>query len=83
MGILTGPLARVNSDNLYVRQGPGTNYPQVGALAQGDRVPIVGHNADFTWWAVSYGSGTGWVFASLVIVEGDTSQVPLVAAPAP
>jgi uncharacterized protein YgiM (DUF1202 family) len=83
MGILTGPVARVNAASLYVRQGPGTNYPSVGSLAEGDRVQIVGYNAERDWWAVSYGGGTGWVFASLVIVEGDTSQVPLVAAPPP
>ncbi len=85
MGILpvTGAVARVNSTSLNVRQGPGTNYPTVGTLYMGDQVPIVGHNVDNTWWVVSYGTGTGWLLASLVITEGDLTQVPLVAAPPP
>jgi hypothetical protein len=81
MGILSGPFARVNTPSLIVRQGPGTTYLPVGDLAQGEQVLIVGRNADTSWWAVSYADGTGWVFASLVIVEGDASQVPLAAAP--
>jgi len=84
MGILSaGPVARVNTGSLYVRQGPGTNYAPVGTLTQGEQVSIVGHNADSSWWAVSYGGGIGWVLGSLVITEGDLSQVPLVAAPSP
>jgi hypothetical protein len=81
MGILSGPLARINTSSLNVRQGPGTNYAPVGTLVQGDQVQIVGRNADSSWWAISYENGTGWVIASLVITEGDVSQVPLVAAP--
>jgi hypothetical protein len=81
MGILSGPLARINTSSLNVRQGPGTNYAPVGTLVQGDQVQIVGRNADSSWWAIQYGNGTGWVIASLVIPEGDMSQVPLVAAP--
>jgi uncharacterized protein YgiM (DUF1202 family) len=83
MGILAGPVALVNVPSLNVRQGPGTNYAAVGTLVQGDQVQIVGHNADSSWWAISYANGTGWVIASLVIAEGDVSQVPLVAAPPP
>ncbi len=81
MGILSGPIARINTSSLNVRQGPGTNYAPVGTLVQGDQAQIVGRNADSSWWAIQYGNGTGWVIASLVITEGDMSQVPLVAAP--
>jgi hypothetical protein len=76
-----GPVARVNVGNLNVRQGPGTTYPTVGTLAQGEAPDIVGRNEDSTWWAISFGGGTAWVFSDLVTVEGDVSQVPLVAAP--
>jgi hypothetical protein len=75
------PTAVVSTPSLNVRQGPGTSYPSVGALVQGDRVTVVGRNADSSWWAVTYGGGTAWVFAGLVTIEGDVSQVPLVAAP--
>lgn len=75
------PTAQVNAETLNVRQGPGTNYPTVGTLSQGDRVEIVGRNADSTWWAINFSSGTAWIFAALVTPQGNLSQVPLVAAP--
>ena len=78
----SGIPATVNTAELYVRQGPGTAYPTVGILHQGDTIQIVGRNADSSWWAVSYESGTAWVFAGLTSPQGDVSQVPLVAAPA-
>ncbi len=77
------PAVRVNTPTLNVRQGPGTNYPVVGVLSQGDQVPLVGRNADSSWWAVAYGSGTAWVFAGLTTTEGSTERLPLVAAPPP
>lgn len=81
LGILTGPPARVISASLNLRQGPGTAFPSVGELQQGDLIQIIGRNADSTWWAVLYRGGTAWVFAELVEPQGDTSQVPLVATP--
>ena len=76
-----GPVARGNVGDLNVRQGPGTTYPTVGTLAQGEALDIVGRNEDSTWWAISFGGGTAWVFSELVTIEGDVSQVPVVAAP--
>jgi uncharacterized protein YraI len=67
--------------SLNVRQGPDTRYPTVGTLPQGEQVQILGRNEDSTWWAVSFGGGTAWVFAELVTVEGDVSQVPVLPAP--
>jgi hypothetical protein len=78
---LTGVTAQINTPELNVRQGPGTNYPTVGTLRQGEQVQIVGRNTDSTWWAIAYSSGIAWVFAELTIPDGDVSQVPLVAAP--
>lgn len=81
LAILPGVAAHVTSADLNVRQGPGTSYPVVGSLRQGDVVEIVGRNAASDWWAITYSSGTAWVFASLLQPEGDVSHVPLVAAP--
>lgn len=79
--VLPGVAARVNSPDLNVRQGPGTAYPVVGSLRQGDVVEIVGRSGDNVWWAITFRSGTAWVFANLVQPDGDVSQVPLVAVP--
>jgi hypothetical protein len=76
-------VARSNVPNLNVRQGPGTSYPAVGTLQQGGTVPVVGRNSDSTWWAVTFSGGTAWVFAGLTTVDGNTSGLPLVAAPGP
>jgi hypothetical protein len=75
------PTARVDAATLNVRQGPGTNYPTVGTLSQGDRVEIVGRNAESTWWAINFSSGTAWIFAALATAQGNLSQIPLVAPP--
>ena len=82
-GAAAGPVARAAVAGLNVRQGPGTDYPAVGTLLLTDRVPVVGRSADSSWWAIAYAGGTAWTFAELTIVEGDVSQVPLVAAPPP
>lgn len=81
LGILSGPTAVVSVAELNVRQGPDTRYPSVGTLQRGDRIEIIGRNADGSWWAIAYRGGSAWVFAELVTPEGDISGVPLVASP--
>ena len=70
---------------LNVRSGPGLNYSVIGTLKQDQPVPITGQNAAGSWWQVKLVDGRqGWVTGqtNLVSVEGDTSKVPQVAAPA-
>ena len=68
-----------------LRGGPGTNYPIVGQSAAGQRLEIVGRNADTSWWQVCCIQGKGiWVAASVVSTDGDTSGVVVVQdIPAP
>ena len=73
--------ASVTYLELNVRQGPGTNYPAVTTLAQGDPVTIIGRSADNTWLAISFDGGAAWVIAESVDFTGDVGQLPLVAAP--
>jgi hypothetical protein len=71
--------------NLNVREGPGTDYPVIGRLAENQSLPITGRNAETTWWQVVYPPGSnerGWVsgdpqFTSASHIEG----VPLAPAP--
>ena len=76
-----GPVARITNNEVNVRQGPGTTYPTVGVLNFGDEAIIMGRNEDSSWWAISFGGGTAWIFAALTDVQDDVSQLPLVAAP--
>lgn len=80
---INGPQVTILSATLNVRGGPGTTYPLVGVLKESDVVAIVGRNADRSWWVIQSGPLRGWIINSptYMTVSGDTSGVPLVAAP--
>ena len=82
-GTPTGPVISVLAPNLNVRSGPGTNYPVIGSLKTDEVVSIVGRNTDSSWWVIQSGALRGWVINTTVYVQvsGDTSKIPLVAAP--
>lgn len=73
--------------NMNVRSGPGTGYPVVGAGATGDTAKVIGRNADSSWVQVEYpksADGTGWLYASLLQINGDPQTVDVVnVAPPP
>jgi hypothetical protein len=73
----------VTNPNLNIRAGPGTNYPIIGALKDGDIATIVGRNADRSWWYILKEPARGWVISLSAYsqVIGDTANVPLVASP--
>jgi len=81
---------------VYVRSGPGTNYPAYGIAEEGARGLAIGISEDGNWWAVRInpelvGVGFGWVAVSLVdeenIPENPTvikaSEAPQYVAPPP
>jgi hypothetical protein len=81
-------LLTLNIPAINVRAGPGTQYNQVGQLAQGNPVEIVGQ-ADVgqgTWWQIPFASapdGLGWVSADPSLVTASNGDsVPIVNAPA-
>ncbi len=64
-----------------IRSGPGLNYPVIGALNANTAAPIVGRNADASWWQISLtGDETGWVSNS-VVRASNTEAVPVAQAP--
>src|SRR5512133_172985 len=71
---------------LNVRQGPGTNYPIVGALHRGDQRTVSGRDAGGAWYQVPVlagGAQLGWVFATFVQLSGDATTLPIISVPAP
>jgi uncharacterized protein YraI len=70
----------VASSALNVRSGPGTDYPIIAALQQGEIANITGKNTNGDWWEIALANGqTGWVFGSLVTTAGDTTGVAVAA----
>lgn len=78
----TGPTVFPRVDNVNLRAAAGTNSAVVGRLRIGESLPIVGRNADGSWWRVRTDGGTAWIAAS-VALAAKTADVPVVTAAAP
>jgi hypothetical protein len=63
------------NSTVNVRNGPGTNYNAIGALAAGQGFDITGKNAAGSWLQFDYNGRPGWVSADLVTVSGDAGSV--------
>ena len=70
--------------NANIRGGPGTVYDVLGNLVQNQSADILGRNSNSSWWVIEFApgpGGQGWIANSIVTVFGDTSNIPIVAAP--
>lgn len=78
-----GPMATVNSeqDQVNVRGGPGTDYPIVGVLVAGQRIPALGRSPGGDWVNISYPGiegGVAWVYSYYVTVD---RELPIIEPP--
>jgi heat shock protein HslJ len=76
-GTVTAP------DGIFLRTGPGTDYPYVGAAPLGATGEIIGVSQDGQWWLVNTPNlpeGQVWVSATFVEAT-NTEAVPVVTAP--
>jgi len=79
----TVPMAIVNIGS-NCRLGPSTEYnPPLAVLTDGQKAEIKGRNSNSSWWYIQIPgkSGQCWIFGQNVNVTGDTSTIPVVAAP--
>ncbi|MFQ5612664.1 MAG: SH3 domain-containing protein [Anaerolineae bacterium] len=76
------PNVTASDGNVNIRNGPGTNYQRIGSLRQGQSAPVVGRNADASWWQIATAAGQGWV-ADSVVTAANTGGVPEVETPPP
>jgi len=72
-------------DVIYIRSGPGVNYPAYGLAQKGETGEVIGVSADRNWWVVrlptdKVASGQGWVSADWVQTSG-AENVPVIPAP--
>jgi hypothetical protein len=67
------------------RFGPGTTYLSIGGLRVGETAPILGTNADHTWWQIQtpreLPGSLCWIRYTVVTASGDLSLVPVVPTP--
>ena len=78
------PTATVRYESVNVRAGPGLEYPTIGAKSFGETCAIIGRTVRSDWWQIRCPDGTiGWISDDVVRVSGDTSNVPMIAAPPP
>ncbi len=66
-----------------VRNGPGTAYPKIGQLQEGQEFEVTGKNADGDWWQFDFNGKPGWVAASMVETNAAANDVQVAQAPAP
>jgi N-acetylmuramoyl-L-alanine amidase len=61
---------------LNVRSGPGLSYDILTVIGFGETYPIVGRNADGSWWQLNVNGLIGWVSGALIAVNNE-QQVPI------
>jgi len=71
-------MAIVQAEVLNVRSGPGTNYPVIASVKQGDSLQVMARNQDANWIEIMLSSGRrGWVAVWLVQHGFAIEAVPL------
>lgn len=73
----------VQVQRLNVRQGPGTTYPVIGTVSQGETVTILSRNEFGDWWRACCISGTtqdGWMAAQFITPNFDLGQANVLIA---
>jgi uncharacterized protein YraI len=82
----SGPLLRVganaDSNQINVRNGPGTEYDKVGVLLVGQTAVAKGRSVGGSWILIDYPGtpgGVAWVYASLVDIA--PGELPIIEPP--
>jgi uncharacterized protein YraI len=71
--------------NVYVRSGPGANYPAYGIASAGASAWVIGVSEDGAWWVVrlnpeNVGAGYGWVMGEYTQAS-NVENVQVIATP--
>jgi uncharacterized protein YraI len=79
-------IVTMEQDQINVRAGPNTDYPIVGILIAGQRVPALGRSVGGDWVQIVYPGvvgGVAWVYSPLVTIDGGLSVVEPPPTPTP
>lgn len=72
--------ALVNTGYLNLRSGDGPEFTIVGRVAGGDKLVVLGRNANLSWWLVQAGDIVGWALGDFLLLRGDLTDAPEVVA---
>lgn len=72
----TGATGTITAFRLNVRNAPNANAPIVLKVNRNESYPIVGRNADSSWWQLNVNGTVGWAFADFVN-SSNTGAVPV------
>jgi len=71
----------VKAENVNVRSGPGTAYPRLGMVKEGQEFDIVARDQAGDWWQICCLAGEqGWIYAPLVEANGPIEGVVVAAS---
>lgn len=75
-----GVYSGTSRGEVNIRSGPSTAFEVLGRIPRENiTVPIIGRNANNTWWRISYNGITGWVSAQWVRIQdgADLNRLPI------
>ncbi len=78
---LEGVWVKVTANTLNVRNGPGFEFDKIGQVKAGELFRVLGAIADYSWLAIGYQGGIGWVKTEYTEVLGDINLVSVIASP--
>jgi len=83
----TGTTATITTGRLNVRNAPNTGATILTKVNRNEVYPVIGANADQSWWQINVNGTVGWVFGRFVSIGGNpnvavTSNTAAFAAPA-
>ena len=86
VGPQEGDPALVAADAVFVRSGPGDQYPAYGIAEAGSKGLAIGVSEDGDWWVVRInpeivGTGYGWVLKEFVDTENIEEALPVIQTP--
>ena len=79
-------MLKVVAEAIFVRFGPGTNFPQIGKLAKGETAMITGKDTSGAWWQIIFPQSNnqrGWVSEGDAFTEVSQADSVAVVAPPP
>jgi uncharacterized protein YraI len=86
VGPQEGDPALVAADAVFVRSGPGDQYPAYGIAEAGSKGLAIGVSEDGDWWVVRInpeivGTGYGWVLKEFVTTENMEDPLAVITTP--